>query len=320
MTPSPPERAEPRVSVVIIFLNGEKYLAEAIDSVLAQTFRSFELILVDDGSGQAASLLARGYADRHPGRVRYIDHPGHANRGMSASRNAGIAVARGEFVAFNDADDVWLPEKLAEQVALADAHPQAAMIAGGANYWHSWAGDGGSDEIVIPGNILDRVIPAPEALIGIYPLGTAEAPCPSTLLCRRDALLAIGGFEESYRGMYEDQAFLSKAYAQWAVYFPNKCWLNYRQHPDSCSSEIARAGTLLKIRTRYFAWLADHLKGQGIADPRVWAALARARRRHRWAALFWGLRPRQWHPALRNPLRRLRRMMRPAAGMPGLNN
>lgn len=313
MTPAPLESAEPRVSVVIIFLNGEKYLAEAIDSVLDQTFRSFELILVDDGSAEAASALARGYADRHPGRVRYIDHPGHINRGMSASRNAGIGVARGEFVAFNDADDVWLPEKLAEQVALADANPEAAMIAGGANYWHSWAGDGGGDQVVIPGNILDRVIPVPDALIGIYPLGKAEAPCPSTLLCRREALLAIGGFEESYRGMYEDQAFLSKAYANWPVYFPDKCWLNYRQHADSCSSEITRAGTLMKIRTRYFRWLAAYLRGQGITDPRVWRALARARWRHRWAAMSWRLGPRHWHPALRAPFRRVKRMLRPAA-------
>ena len=78
------------VSVITIFLNSEAFIAEAIDSVLAQDFRSFELILVDDGSTDTSSAIARRYAETHPDRVRYIDHPQHANHGMSASRNAGI--------------------------------------------------------------------------------------------------------------------------------------------------------------------------------------------------------------------------------------
>lgn len=303
----------PRVSVVIIFLDGERYLAEAIDSVLAQTYRAFELILVDDGSTGGATAIAQGYAARDPARVRYIEHPGHANRGMSASRNAGIAVARGEYVAFNDADDVWLPEKLADQVALADANPAAGMIAGGANYWESW--EGGEDVVVIPGGVLDQVIPAPEALLGIYPIGPAEAPCPSTLLCRKSALEAIGGFEESYRGMYEDQAFLAKMYLRWPVYFPNRCWLDYRQHFDSCSSEIGRQGTMMQIRTRFFSWLEDYCRSTGVTDPRVLAAVRRARRRHARAAALWRIRPRNWPPALREPLRRLVRRARRHGGL-----
>lgn len=299
----------PRVSVIIIFLNGEKFLAESIESVLAQTFRDFELILVDDGSSDTSTAIALSYT-KIDSRVCYIEHEGHINRGMSASRNAGIAVARGQYVAFNDADDVWLPEKLADQVAIADAHPDAAMIAGGADYWNSWAGTGRPDQVIIPGHLRDRVIPVPEALLNIYPLGPAEAPCPSTLLCRIDALKAIGGFEESYRGMYEDQAFLSKMYARWPVYFPDRCWLKYRQHTESCSSEVAREGSLIAIRTRYFEWLGDHLRGQGITDPRIWSALARASRRHRRAALLAHLRPRNWHPAVRHPVRRARRLFR----------
>ena len=77
------------VSLITIFVNAEAFIAEAIASVLAQSFRSFELILVDDGSMDASSAIARRYAEIHSDRVRYIDHPQHANRGMSASRNAG---------------------------------------------------------------------------------------------------------------------------------------------------------------------------------------------------------------------------------------
>src|SRR5512147_1824882 len=104
---------QPLVSGVIIFWNAERFLQEAIESVLAQTYPSWELLLVDDGSTDGASEIARSYAARHPERIRYLEHPGHRNRGMSASRNLGLQQSRGALVAFLDSDDVWLPEKLA---------------------------------------------------------------------------------------------------------------------------------------------------------------------------------------------------------------
>ena len=107
------------VSVVIIFFNEERFLAEAVASVYAQTFHDWELLLVDDGSSDRSSDIAKGYAERDPARVRYLEHPGHANRGASASRNVGVHAARGEWVAFLDGDDIWLPERLERSVALA---------------------------------------------------------------------------------------------------------------------------------------------------------------------------------------------------------
>ena len=76
----------PMVSAIIIFLNGERYIAEAIESIRAQTFADWELILVDDGTTDGATAIARRYAAEHPGRIIYTEHPGHENRGMSASR------------------------------------------------------------------------------------------------------------------------------------------------------------------------------------------------------------------------------------------
>jgi glycosyltransferase involved in cell wall biosynthesis len=139
MTRSFPDRElrpdAPRVSVIIIFLNGERFIEEAVESVLSQDFDSFELILVDDGSTDGSTAIARTYAEQHPHRVRYVDHPDHANRGMSASRNRGLGVARGEYVAFIDADDVWSPNKLTEQVAIMDAHPEVGMLCGAARMY-----------------------------------------------------------------------------------------------------------------------------------------------------------------------------------------
>ena len=102
----------PLVSVVTIFFNGERFLADAIESVLAQRFDRWELLLVDDGSTDGSTAIARGYASAHPDRIRYLEHDQHANLGMSPSRNVGIRASSAPYVAFIDADDVWLPAKL----------------------------------------------------------------------------------------------------------------------------------------------------------------------------------------------------------------
>ena len=125
-----PANRPPLVSVVIAFLDGERFLREAIDSVFAQTYERWELLLVDDGSGPAASSIARECAAREPGRVRYLEHDEHRNRGLSASRNLGIAGARGVYTAFLDADDVWLPDKLMDQVAILESRPMSERCTG----------------------------------------------------------------------------------------------------------------------------------------------------------------------------------------------
>src|ERR671930_538107 len=98
---------QPLVSVVVIFLNAERFLQEAIESVFAQTYPAWELLLVDDGSSDESTAIAQCYAAHHAGQVRYLEHPRHANRGMSASRNLGIRHAHGAYIAFLDADDIW---------------------------------------------------------------------------------------------------------------------------------------------------------------------------------------------------------------------
>ncbi len=106
------------VSVIMCFLNGSAWIPEAIDSVLQQNHSLWELILVDDGSTDGASDIARQYALKYPSHIIYVDHPGHVNRGLTISRNTGVALARGEFIAFLDADDCWFPGKLAADLRL----------------------------------------------------------------------------------------------------------------------------------------------------------------------------------------------------------
>jgi glycosyltransferase involved in cell wall biosynthesis len=272
------EAVSPRVSVVTIFFNGERYLTEAIDSVLAQDFADCELILVDDGSSDGSTAIALDYMGRYPGRVKYLDHPEHANRGMSASRNRGIAAAQGEYIAFIDADDVWSPNKLSEQFAIMDANPRLGLVCGTVRYWRSW--DGGKDILVPTGHVRDRLVEPPESTLALYPLGTAAAPCPSDLLIRSDLLRSLGGFEEHFTGsrqMYEDQASLAKLYLAAPTYFSSRVWLNYRQHTDSCVASVKREGAYHEVRRYFLNWFEQYLADSpSPADDRVVAALNRA--------------------------------------------
>lgn len=115
---------KPRVSVLMSVYNGDQYLEDAIESILNQTFTDFEFIIVDDGSlDSSPSLLAR-YQQRDP---RVLIHRLDRNRVLSAVLNFGINLARGEYIARMDADDISLPNRLQEQVAFMDAHPEVGV-------------------------------------------------------------------------------------------------------------------------------------------------------------------------------------------------
>ena len=110
----------PLVSVIIPVYNGARYLRAALESVFAQTYRPFEVIVVDDGSVDDSGVIAQSFPD-----VRYIQQ---ANQGVAAARNNGIDVARGEFFAFLDQDDLWTPEKLKLQIDYLLSNPELGYM------------------------------------------------------------------------------------------------------------------------------------------------------------------------------------------------
>lgn len=121
-----PMPATPRVTVLLPVFNGERYLRQAIASILGQTWRDLELLVIDDGSSDASATLAASYADA---RVRLHRHP--SNQGLLATLNEGLDLARGEYVARMDADDVAHRDRLARQVRYLDAHPEVAVLGTG---------------------------------------------------------------------------------------------------------------------------------------------------------------------------------------------
>jgi glycosyltransferase involved in cell wall biosynthesis len=273
----------PLVSVVVPFRDTDKFIGEAIESVLAQTYKQWELVLVDDGSTDHSTAIALAYKERDPARVSYLEHNGHQNRGVCASRNLGIRHSKGEYIALLDADDVWLPHKLQRQVAILESHPEAVLVYGLSQYWKSWTGnteEKHNDSLPELGVHPNRIFRPPLLLTLLYPLGKAPAPCPSDILIRRDSIERVGGFEESFDvqpnyQLYEDQAFLAKVYLNFPVFASNECWDRYRLHPDSCSSLVTTEGHYYLIRLFFLNWLKDYLTQSRINDKQVWEALCR---------------------------------------------
>jgi glycosyltransferase involved in cell wall biosynthesis len=117
------------VSCIVPVFNGERYVREALDSIVAQTHRPLEIIVADDGSTDGTAAIVAVFGER----VRYFKQ---SNEGPAAARNLGISVATGDFVAFLDADDLWHPEKLERQMARFRARPELKYcLAHAQNFW-----------------------------------------------------------------------------------------------------------------------------------------------------------------------------------------
>ncbi len=268
----------PRVSVIMPFFDVDaSFFREAIESVLAQTWSDWELLLVDDGSTNGSSEMAQGYAGRHPDRIRYLQHEGHQNLGMSASRNLALRHATGEYIAFLDADDIWLPDKLERQVPILVSRSEAALTYWNTLAWYGWTGapaDEQRDNVRELGVTLDRLYSPPDMVIR-YLLGKAAVPYMCSLLARRTAIEQVEGFEESFPGLYEDQVFYAKMMLMYPVFVSAGWKEKYRRHPDSSYSVAKRTGQVGAQYRRYQRWLAEYLAEQGMQGTRVWKIVQR---------------------------------------------
>ena len=302
VTPSPATGASsggtPRVSVVVPFLDVARYLEEAVESVLAQTYTSWELLLIDDGSTDGSTDLALGYVARHPDRVRYLEHPGHRNAGLNYSRTVGVREARGELVALLDGDDVWLPHKLDEQVALLDAHPEAAMLYSNTLYWFSWTGAAADRErdFTIPLGVEGPAVMHPPALFARMLRQDVAVPCTCSILARRDAIIRLDGFGENWPN-HTDQTFYARMLLAEPVVVVDHVWDCYRRHDESICARLDAANGSEAARLRYLLWVADYLRRTGHTDPGVRAALRAAIRKIR-------------HPRMHRAWRRARHVAR----------
>ena len=209
----------PLISVCLPVYNAERYVAEAVESILVQTLGDFEFLIIDDGSTDGSRRILEGYAARDP-RIRLTSR---ANRGLVATLNELIDQARGEFLARMDADDLALPERFRRQVDYLRAHPECSVVGSRAQLIDP-DGDPLCDWFTHqPHEVIDTLLRRGE------PVGSVL--CHSSVLMRRDAVLAVGKYRDFTIGEELD-LFLRLAESSRLAILP-EVLLKYRHHPQS---------------------------------------------------------------------------------------
>jgi glycosyltransferase involved in cell wall biosynthesis len=228
-------RDEPLVSVIIPVYNGDRFIAAAIESVLAQTWQDFEIIVVDDGSQDNTSIVLQGYGDR----IRAVYQ---SNQGVAVARNHGIQLARGRWVAFLDADDTFLPDKLAAQLAFADANPHLGMVHSG---WQRVSEAGHPLMVVEPWHdIPDLTL---ESWLRWKPV------LPSAMLFRRDWLVKSGGFDRQFPPAEDTELVLRLAAMGCEAGWLRQVTVHYRQHDASAMHRgLPQARSLSAVIDHFF--------------------------------------------------------------------
>jgi glycosyltransferase involved in cell wall biosynthesis len=271
---------KPLVSIITPFLNTEKFFEECIESVLKQTYENWELLLVDDGSFDNSTKIAKRYANKHPQKIYYQEHQNHQNCGASASRNLGIQMSKGEYIAFLDSDDTYLPKKLEDQVALLNLQPQAGMLYASTEYWHSWTGlpeDAKRDWVWDNFGVQPDTLIKPPELLTMFLQDGGTVPCMGSVLARRNAINAVGGWENVFKFIYTDQAFHAKMCLRWPVFISGGCWDKYRQHPDSSCHIVEKTNKAYTAKYDYLMWLEQYLiEKEADKNTDLWAAFTKA--------------------------------------------
>lgn len=233
----------PLISVVIPVYNGEKTIQETIESVTNQTFRDFELIVIDDGSQDSTLNIVKRIPDS---RLKVFSFP---NAGLAASRNRGIKLACGDYISFIDADDLWTPDKLEAQLQALQTHPQAAV----AYSWTDCIDESGQfsrrgNHITIQGNVYAQLL-----LTDFIENG-------SNLLIRSQAFEMVGYFDESLPAAEDWDMWLRLAANYEFVVVPSPQVL-YRLSATSMSANVVRQeAACLRVIEQAFAQAPDSLQ------------------------------------------------------------
>jgi glycosyltransferase involved in cell wall biosynthesis len=257
-----------KISIITCFLNVEMFLEEAIQSVIHQDYVNWELLLVDDGSTDGSTEIAKKYANEYPDKIFYYEHEGHVNLGLSISRNMAIGHSTGQYIAFLDGDDVWYNNFLSNIHNLM-CHYSTAMVGEATEYWFSWNSDEKQDIVRSIGTRQDQIHEPPQLMLELYPLGKGEAPCLCALLIKKDVLIKYNGFEISFTGMYEDQVLLSKIYLHEPVYISSGCHNLYRQRQGSLVNDSLKYGRYYADRKKYLDWIKSYLDNSNIDHAKI---------------------------------------------------
>lgn len=244
----------PSVSVLLPVYNAERYLAQAIESILNQTFQDFELLIIDDGSTDRSGQILTTYAAQDS-RIRLISRE---NRGLISTLNEMLDLAQGEFLARMDADDLATPNRLTLQVAFLKQHPEVVCV-------------GGAFGLIDPqGRTVMNAIPMPQENAEIQPLlllGRTVINHPCALI-RRSALLQIGGYDPSMKTIEDLDMLLRLGEIGQLANLPDVV-LQYRFHPNSVSAQNTVYQSQMAREACQRAWKRRGITGKFDA-PQPW--------------------------------------------------
>jgi glycosyltransferase involved in cell wall biosynthesis len=216
----------PVISVVMVVCNVDRFLAESIESILGQTFHEFEFIIVDFGSIDKSKEIISSYAAKDS-RIKLHEIP---HCGLAEARNAGCVLARGQYIAIMDADDVSLPERLLWEVEFMEKHPKVGVV-GGAVEWIDSLGKSLANPMPPPGVTLNPPVGNREIQSGLVKCNTLWQP---SVLMRTEAFVLVGG----YRGAFapaEDYDLWLRISEHFEMANLKQVVLKYRIHPRQVS-------------------------------------------------------------------------------------
>lgn len=301
----------PTVSIITPTYNRAGMLKEAIESVLAQTYQDWEHLIVDDGSTDGTMGLVTRYAGQDP-RIRYVRR---RNGGLPAARNTGLLAARGEYVAFLDDDDRFLPKKLERQLSMLRQRPELGFVY--APVWVHY--DDRSERMPI---IPDRFATTFAELIE----RSAIQVC--SVLVRRTALDAVGGFNERYRGCADYDLWLRLAARFPFDYTPEPVGIYHRHSNNMSMNATTMLAERLMILLSMVEWrrfgVSDALRRRVLATTAYQLARYQLEARKFFNAAASFMRAARWRPdvgLLAKPHRggvsqgRLRKIVKPYLGI-----
>jgi glycosyltransferase involved in cell wall biosynthesis len=216
----------PKVSVIIPAYNVAPYIGETLDSVFAQTFADYEVIVINDGSPDTEELerVLVGFIDR----INYIEQE---NRGASAARNTGLRAARGEFVAFLDADDLWLPNYLDEQIRFTRERNCDSVCADA----EVFSNDSHQEKTYMESLMPDAPPTGDVTFIGL--LSAEQSLITSGVVVRREQVLEVGLFDEALRNSQDFDLWLRMARHGTRMAYQRRVLLRYRSRTNSLSGD-----------------------------------------------------------------------------------
>ncbi|MEG4801757.1 glycosyltransferase [Microcoleus sp. ARI1-B5] len=247
----------PQVSVIIPAYNGARYIAQAVESALCQTFTDLEIIVVDDGSTDETHQVLQPYFDR----IRYVYQE---NRGVAAARNRGIQEAKGEFIAFLDQDDFFWSDKLAAQIALFRQQPSLGIVNSG---WRIVNQQGEKISDIKPWEYFPKL--DLETWIVEMPV------LPSAMMFSRQWLEMAGGFNSEFDSVDDSDLVLRLALLGCEAAWLHQVTVSYRQHDKNVSIKKAlkQANLFITLKQQFFAKpdLPQHIRE--LENPAFYAAL-----------------------------------------------